>query len=422
MRTLRVLVAVLVLFVVALPAAAAAEDEPHVTLFWAEGCPYCAAEREFLAELAGRMPELRIADYELHGSAENRTLFTEMMAERGLTPEAVPTTIVGDRVWVGFDERRAAEIESAVTALIAGESIDEEPASTVIDVPLLGPIDVGSHSLLLATLVIGFVDGFNPCSLWVLSMLLALVLHTGSRRRLLAVGSVFLSVTTAMYGLYIVGLYSALSYIGYTAWIRVAVAVVALAIGVVNVKDYFAFGVGPSLTIPEERKPKMLATMRRVAAADRALPPLLLSTGALAVGVSLLETPCTAGFPILWTDLLAQHGVGVLTAVGLFAAYMLVFLLDELAVFGGAVVAMRVTKVGETRGRLLKLIGGTVMIAMAGTMVMAPDLMESVGGVVAVFAIGAGLALLAVGVAPVLSRKRPQSGTKGRRPHPAKRG
>jgi thiol-disulfide isomerase/thioredoxin len=382
------------------PAAAAETEEPHLVLFWAEGCPYCEAEREFLADLAERMPALRVVQYEVSGSDVNRALWVEAMAGRGLAPEAVPTTIVGDRVWVGFDERRAIEIEAVVGALVAGEEAPEEQPSTVIDVPLFGGIDVGSHSLLVATLLIGFVDGFNPCSLWVLSMLLALVLHTGSRRRVLAVGAVFLAVTTAMYGFYIVGLYGVLSYVGYTTWIRVAVAAIAFTIGAINVKDYFAFGAGPSLTIPEKSKPGLLGKMRRIAAGERPLPPLLLSTGALAVGVSLLETPCTAGFPILWTDMLGDAGVGIAAAVALFAAYMAVFLIDELAVFTGAVVAMRVTKVGEQRGRFLKLMGGTVMIAMAGTLLMAPEAMENVGGVIAVFGIGA----LMAGFAIALSR------------------
>jgi thiol-disulfide isomerase/thioredoxin len=400
-RLITVLVAVLVAVVsiLSLPSVAVATEEPHLVLFWADGCPHCEAEREFLADLSERMPQLRIADYEIRGSEANRQLFAEVMASRGLAAEAVPTTIVGDRVWVGFDDRRAEEIEGVLVALLAGEVEPEEPASAVIDVPLVGTIDVGSHSILLATLIIGFVDGFNPCSLWVLSMLLALTLHSGSRRRVLAVGAVFLAVTTAMYGFYIAGLYGVLSYIGYAGWIRVVVAAVALGIGIVNVKDYFAYGTGPSLTIPEERKPRLLGKMRQVAVADRPLPPLLLSTGALAVGVSLLETPCTAGFPILWTNLLADHGVGLAAAVALFAVYMLVFLIDELVIFGGAVVAMRVAKVGEGRGRLLKLMGGTVMIAMAGTLILAPETMESLGGVVAVFALGGLIALLAVGLA-----------------------
>jgi thiol-disulfide isomerase/thioredoxin len=389
----------------ALAAGASSDDQPHVVLFWAQGCPYCEAELEFLADLADRMPQVRIADFEVRDSEANRAHFTEVLAALGMEPQAVPTTIVGDQVWVGFDERRASEIEAAVAALLAGETVDERPAANFVDLPFVGEVDVGSHSLLIATLAIGFVDGFNPCSLWALSMLLALVLHTGSRRRVLLVGLVFLGVTTAMYGLYMWGLYGVLSYVGFVGWIRVVVALVALAMGIVNVKDYFAFGSGPSLTISSAAKPGLLARMRTIASTDRPLPPLLAGTATLAVGVSLLETPCTAGFPILWTNMLADRGVGVAAALALFGVYMVVFLLDELAIFGGAVVAMRVTKVGEGRGRLLKLVGGSTMIAIAGTLVFAPKTMESMTGVVVVFAVAMAATALTVTVHTLTTRQ-----------------
>lgn len=86
-----------------------------------------------------------------------------------------------------------------------------EITSEVIDLPLIGPVDVGGSSLLVATFLIALVDGVNPCSLWVLSILLALVLRTGSRGRVLAIGGTFLVVTTLLYGLYIGGIYGFLS-------------------------------------------------------------------------------------------------------------------------------------------------------------------------------------------------------------------
>jgi thiol-disulfide isomerase/thioredoxin len=389
----------------ALATGGSSDDQPHVVLFWAQGCPYCEAELEFLADLADRMPQVRIADFEVRDSEANRAHFTEVLAALGMEPQAVPTTIVGDQVWVGFDERRASEIEAAVAALLAGEPVDDRPAANFVDLPFVGEVDVGSHSLLIATLAIGFVDGFNPCSLWALSMLLALVLHTGSRRRVLLVGLVFLGVTTAMYGLYMWGLYGVLSYVGFVGWIRVVVALVALVMGIVNVKDYFAFGSGPSLAISSAAKPGLLARMRTIASTDRPLPPLLAGTATLAVGVSLLETPCTAGFPILWTNMLADRGVGVAAALALFAVYMVVFLLDELAIFGGAVVAMRVTKVGEGRGRLLKLVGGSTMIAIAGTLVFAPETMESMTGVVVVFGAAVVATALTITIHRLATRK-----------------
>lgn len=380
------------------PASAAARTEEaaqgvDLVLFWGDGCPVCAKEKVFLADLQERYPALTVTSYEVWYDEGNRRRYAETAKALGFTAQAVPATIVGERYWVGFDDARGREIEAAVAAGLAGlpASAQGEP---VVDVPVLGRFDVGGHGLLLSTLVIGFVDGVNPCSLWVLSVLLALVLHSGSRARVFAVGSVFLAVTAGLYGLYMVGLFSVLSYVGYLGWITVAVALLAAILGVLQVKDYVWFHRGPSLGIADERKPGLFRRMRGLASADRSLPAVLLATAGLAVGVSLLETPCTLGLPLLWTNLLADRGATTGAAVLLFAAYMAVFLLDELLVFGLAVTTMRAAKLQERHGRELKLVSGVVMLALAAALLVAPQVMESALGALAVF--GGAAAVVAV--------------------------
>lgn len=383
---------------------------PHLVIFWAEGCPYCEAELEFLDELSDQYPTLIIARHEVGNSQADRELFVATMEALGEGIDGVPTTILDDRVWVGFNADTAISIELAVGALLGGEPQDDDAvaAESVIALPFVGAVDVAGRSLLVSTVLIAFVDGFNPCSLWVLTILLALVLNMGSRRRLLAVGGVFLAITTLLYGVYIIGFYSVLSYIAYVGWVRVGVAGLALTFGIINVKDYFALGRGPSLTISEKRKPELYRRIRQVARPDRPLLPVLGGTAALAVGVSLIETPCTAGFPVLWADLLAERGVALAGAVVLFAVYMIVFLIDELLVFGSAVVAMRVTKVTERHGRALKLVGGSVMIVLAAVLLFAPELMESVTGAVAVFVGALAMAGVVVAIEGALRPAKPR--------------
>ncbi|MEL6892570.1 MAG: hypothetical protein AAFP84_13295 [Actinomycetota bacterium] len=381
--------------------AAQPDAEPVVlTLFHGEGCPHCAAERDFLDELAGRYPDLEIRQYEVWHDGQHRDLFRQMAADRGFEASAVPTTFLGDRYWVGYSDAAGDEIEAVVAALLGGEAApvaDEETA--LVDVPFVGDVDVGDRSLVLATVLIGFVDGVNPCSLWVLSILLALVLHSGSRRRVFAVGSVFLFITSALYGLYMVGAYSALDYAGEARWIRAAVALVAGTFGVLHLKEYVTTR-GPSLTISAARKPGLYQRMRALADTDRSLPAVLGGTSLLAVGVSLLETPCTAGLPLLWTDLLAARDVPAAGAVVLFLIYLGVFLLDELVIFGAAVVTLRAAKMQEHHGRILQLVSGTLMLTLAVTMVAAPRLLESLTGTVAVF----GGAAIAVAVVVLVER------------------
>lgn len=411
--------AALAVGVVATPATVSAapttpDQQIELVIFHGQGCPHCAKALTFLGDLQARQPLLHVSAYEVWYNAANRELFASMAAAHGLDPESVPTIFLGDLYWVGWDSSVGTQIEAAVDALVTGLQ-PEQPDRTSVDVPFVGAVDVGDRSLVVATVLIGFVDGVNPCSFWVLSMLLALVLHSGSRRRILAVGTVFLGVTSALYGLYMFGAYSALDYASDLGWIRVGVALIAGTFGVLHLKEYWTHR-GLSLAISERRKPGMYRRMRVLAEPDRSLPVVLAGTAVLAIGVSLAETPCSAGLPLLWTNLLSDRNVPAAGTALLFLLYLLVFLLDELIVFGAAVVALRAVKVQERHGRALQLLSGTLMLALALTMLLAPRLLESVTGTVVVFAVALAL------VAFVLAMDRASHPQMATAPHPPVRG
>jgi hypothetical protein len=271
----------------------------------------------------------------------------------------------------------------------------------VLRIPLVGDVPLGSQSLLVSTVLIAFVDGVNPCSIWVLSVLLALTLQRASRRRVLLIGLVFLTVSSLVYVLFITGLFTLFRVVRFLGWIQVLVALVALVFGLVNVKDYFWFRVGPSLTIAEEHKPGIYRGMRRVLAAGDSVGALVAATVVLGAGVSLVEFSCTAGFPVLWTNLLTMHQAGVVVFALLLLLYMLIYQADELAIFLVAVFTLRSSRFEEKHGRVLKLVGGTLMVTLAAVMVARPSLMNDVASAAIVFL----AAFLATGAVLLVHRR-----------------
>ena len=278
--------------------------------------------------------------------------------------------------------------------------LPEEDTSDVLRLPLVGDVHLGGRSLLVSTVLIALVDGFNPCSLWVLTVLVALSLHAGSRRRTMIIGLTFITVTAAVYALFIAGLFTVFTVVELAPWIRVLVALVAVVLGAVSVKDYFWFRQGLSFTIADDRKPGIYRSMRGVLSRADSLPATVGATAVLAAGVSLVEFGCTAGLPLLWTNLLSVQQAGVTTFVVLLLVYMLVYQLDELAIFGTAVVTMRASRLQERHGRILKLVGGVLMLTLAVVMLVEPDLMGEVGSSLVVF----GSALAATAVVLVVHR------------------
>ena len=439
-RSRCVLLTLLAMLVLLLPAATGAQsasaaapdvgsETVELTVYAGDGCPHCADLKEWLDALSVEVTGLVVTEREVWYDEANRELFFQDAERLGFEPSGVPAVILHERVWLGWSGTVAQDMLASIAGASRGESIHpglfgtpgvepcdverlacgpgeqgeqaddgdqdagEQPGQDRlnIDVPLLGDVDLAGHSLFTSTLIIGFVDGINPCSLWVITVLLTIVVRTADRRRVVAVGTTFLVVTAAMYALYMFGIYSALAFASHIATIQYIAAAIAGVFGLVSLKDYFAFKKGISFSIADSAKPGLYQRMRR-AATSKSLVPALGATIVLGVIVSLLETPCTAGFPVLWTGLLHAYGVTTAEAAGLFLAYMVPFLLDELIIFGVVVVTMRATRMHEKHGQLLKLYAGVMMLALCVVMLVDPVIMANPVLAVVIFVAAFGVA------------------------------
>ncbi len=405
----------------------AQEAQPVVLyFFWGDGCPHCEQQKPFLEELSERYPNLEVRDYEVYNVPKNRDIFLQMAAEIGFEARGVPSTVIGEDYWIGFGGDTAQEIEAQVAACSTSgcpdagvgivpeasapeptptppqlpEEPTEQPAEanvngpdTSLKLPIVGTIDLERQSLWVSTALISFVDGFNPCSLWVLSILISLTLRTGSRLKVFITGFVFLFITSLIYILFIAGLFSMFTFIGFMGWIQVVVAVLALVFAIVNIKDYFWYKEGISFTIADEKKPGIYKKIRGIMHAD-SLWAMMAATVVMSTGIAIVELPCTAGFPVIWTSIVSAQGVDQLTFVLLLGLYMIIYLLDELSVFVIAVLTLKSSKLEEKHGRVLKLIGGMLMLTLAVVMLINPTLMNDVTTTLSIFAVAFGAAML----------------------------
>jgi thiol-disulfide isomerase/thioredoxin len=383
-----------------------------IYLFWGDGCPHCAAAKPFLQGLTQRYPNVELRTYEVWYVPDNQKYFVDMAAAYGFEPHGVPTIFISTRYWEGYSDQISQEIEDAVKAcsatgckdggvgiipgIIARDAPEKQsspisPTSDVIDVPLLGQVHLATQSIWVSTALISFVDGVNPCSVWVLTMLLAITLHTGSRKKVLTIGLIFLTVTAGVYALFIAGLFSLFTVVSFVSWIQVIVALVALFFALVNIKDYFWYKEGISFTIADNKKPGIYQRMRKLIDASQSFWGLASATVILAAGVSLVEFSCTAGFPVLWTNLLVSQEVSGLAFILLLLLYLVIYQLDEMVIFFSAVYSLKASKLEEKHGRILKLIGGILMLTLAGVMLINPTMMNSLGSSLLIF----GAALLA---------------------------
>jgi cytochrome c biogenesis protein CcdA/thiol-disulfide isomerase/thioredoxin len=390
--------------------------------FWGEGCSHCEEAKPFLKELDDTYLSLRIRGFEIWYDKDNADLFTQMADHYNVPAggRGTPTFFLGNRYWTGFSDTIAQDIKATVdlcnqsscpdagAGIVPGATGElstpgpvAENTADVIDVPLIGKVDLTKQSVWISTLLIAFVDGVNPCSIWVLTMLLAITLHTGSRKKVAIIGIIFLTVTAIIYALFIAGLFTVLSVVSYISWIQVVVAIVALFFGLVNLKDYFWYKEGLSFTISDKKKPGLFQKMRNLMDARQSIWALSGATVVMAAGVSLVEFSCTAGFPVLWTNLLISQDVSRNLFIALLIFYMLIYQLDELAIYFASVFTLKATRMEEKHGRILKLIGGSLMLVLAAVMLINPNWMNSLGRSLLIFTFAFGL----VGLILLLHRR-----------------
>ena len=224
----------------------------------------------------------------------------------------------------------------------------------------------------LFAVVLGLVDGFNPCAMWVLLFLLSLLVNLQSRRRMAAIGGTFVLVSGVAYYLFMTAWLGMFLLVGVSRWLEAALGLIAVAIGAVHVKDFIAPHRGLSLSIPDRAKPKIYARVRRIVYAEN-LTAALAMTLALAVMVNLVELLCTAGLPAVFTQVLSAHGLSWWEHHAYMLLYIVAYMLDDTAMLAIAIVTLSRRKVQERAGRVLKLVSGAAMITLGLLLILRPE-------------------------------------------------
>jgi cytochrome c biogenesis protein CcdA len=237
---------------------------------------------------------------------------------------------------------------------------------------VFGEIRIGDYSLPIFTIFLGLIDGFNPCALWVLLFILSLLVHLNSRRKMLLIAGTFVLVSGAVYFAFMAAWLNFFLLVGAARWVQIALAVVALSAGGVHIKDYFAYGQGPTLSIPDQAKSWIGRQTRRILQVDN-LPAMLVAVSVLAFLVNAVELLCTAGLPAIYTQVLSTHALPAWKHYAYLLLYDVAYMLDDSIMVFAAVLTFNPRRLGERGGRRLKLVSGVVMIGLATLLLFKPE-------------------------------------------------
>ncbi|MFN4341751.1 MAG: NrdH-redoxin [Azonexus sp.] len=365
----------LLLAVTALTATADTAVDVHV--FWSLRCPHCLKALPELRQMAAEHPWLRLHDYEITQSPANLQRFQEMAQAHGETAQAVPTLFYCGHMEVGWPDGAAqqAALLGRFEACLKGKAAILPAAETTLNLPLLGDIRLADLSLPVLTLLLAGLDAFNPCAFFVLLFLLSLLTHQHQRSRMLLIGGLFVICSGTLYFAFMAAWLNVFLVVGNLPWITAAAGALALLIGALNLKDYFALPHGPSLSMSAKRKADLFQRGRRLVQSGN-LPTMLAATVLLASVANFYELLCTAGFPMVFTRLLTLRAQEGARHYAYLLFYNLIYILPLLLIVLAFVRTLGSRKLSEREGRLLKLLSGLMMFGLGLLLVIAPEQLD----------------------------------------------
>ena len=265
-------------------AANAADVEVHV--FWRTGCPYCARAISFLDRTAAAEPHLKLNYHEFGSGRAALDAFGRAVDHFRLERAAVPLVIVGDQAFVGYqdDASTGGDLQRAIAACIesgcpnvaavffgdhkpaaAAPGIAQPVVPDTIQVPLVGDVKIGALSLPALTMLLAAIDGFNPCAMWTLLFLIGLLMGVQSVARRWVLGFAFIASSAAVYYLFLVAWLNLLLFLGMVIWIRMGVAILALAAAGYYLREFFYNPAAACAITGAESKRHFLDRLRSVA-------------------------------------------------------------------------------------------------------------------------------------------------------------
>lgn len=372
--------------------------------FGRDGCSHCNQAKEFLEKLRLTHPNLIVIENNISSQPETLSRLQNLANKYHLKNIAVPAFYVNEKIVVGFasEATTGKKLEKIILGkkqrvLIGGreplvvsgscssETTSGDPGSSsscvlepnsddelIVDLPLLGRVNPKSWNPTLFTVTLGAIDGFNSCAMWVLLFLLSLLVNLKDRKKMFIISGIFVFVSGLVYFAFMAAWLNFFLVVGLSKTVQAVLGVLALMVGLIHIKDFFAFHRGFSLSIPDSVKPGIYQRVHNIITAKN-LPAAIFSVTALAVMVNMVELLCTAGLPVIYTHVLASHNVARLEYYGYLALYNVAYMLDDSIMLFIAVVTLSKNKLQEKAGRWLKLISGSSIAALGLLLIFKPE-------------------------------------------------
>lgn len=348
------------------------ENKINIYLFYSYTCPHCHDEIEYFKELEKKYEnKINIYKYEVLKNKDNAVLMKTTKNLFDVSSTGVPFTVIGKEYILGFSETTKDQIEYILDNYLKEENnIKNETQERTI--PILGKIDVKKTSLTLVGIILGFIDGFNPCAMWILLLLINMTLSINDRKKMITIGLTFIITSGIIYFLSMLGI-SVILDLTMVTIVRDLIALVAIILGIYNLYIYIKTRKDTGCHVVDKEKRKGIIKKINDILSKKSSLLMILGTIVLASSVNLVELACSLGFPTIYLELLSINNIHGLAKILYLIIYIFFYLIDDLIIFLIAVFTLKSKGISTRYNKLVNLIGGILMILMGLLLIFKPN-------------------------------------------------
>ena len=366
-------------------------NQVNIYFFHDPLCLHCQDEELFLEELILEYDNVSLVIFDVTENEENLQFFNQVKEVFSEEDALTPYTVIGGVSLRGFNTQTEEDIKNLVIRYSSNEFVDitqkvmdnqevlitdfDQLDRSTVNIPLIGEVAIEDFSLLLGAIVIGFVDGFNPCAMWVLILLITLLLNAKNKKRMWYLGVIFLVTSALVYFLIMMSYLTIAVELSAIRWFRYLIGGFAVVFGLYNLNKY-----RKSLTqddgcevVTDKKRSKIIERVKKIIKEDNLILAII-GIIVLALAVNLIELACSAGLPLLYTSILSFHNLSSASYIGYVLIYVFFFLLDDLIIFTVALLTLKVTGISSRYTKYSHLIGGVIMVIIGILLIFFPSI------------------------------------------------
>lgn len=368
--------------------------ELNIYLFYGDKCPHCAELEKFLEQYLDDNKNVILNKYEVWSNKENQEKYKEVQKILNDYSNGVPYLIIGNNVITGYDSEITPErIKNTITyysnfdykdkvGIYLGTTTEEEEnlkedgkkyEDTDVNIPILGKKKSKEVPILLSTILIGLVDGFNPCAMWILIFLISMLLGMKNVKRKWALGITFLLSSALVYFLFLISWLNLAVFLNNIILIRMGISIIAVFFGILTILKFFFVKEDDGCEVVDKSGRKKIINSIKKIIKEKSFILALFGIVVLAASVNVIELLCSLGLPVMFTQILTINEVSKTAQIIYSLIYVFFFLIDDIVIFTIAMKTLEIKAISNKFGKYSHLIGGIIMLIIGFLMIYKPE-------------------------------------------------